>query len=318
MTDVGPATPAFLLVGGAHIDRIARAAVPFRVGASHPGRSVERVGGAVLNAALALRCFGAEVSLLSARGGDAAAESVVRELAERGIDDHGVVWLDRATASYTAILEEHGELVAGIADMAIYDALTPRVLSRRHLKALVAQAPVLLTDANLSTASLDRILNTATGTCGAIAVSPEKVARLAGLLDRIDILFLSAAEARALTGLDASPMITIAALRDMGVRRAVLTDGPRAVTVLDGTSLFQQSPPILDRVTDVTGAGDTLAAVTMLGLARGRPLREAVRLGLAASAIRISTGFAPDTPQAVECMAAQLPNPIDSIKDCVA
>ena len=82
-----------------------------------------------------MRRLGAEVRLCSARGGDPAGERVEEALDAAGIADHSFVWLDRATATYTAILDDRGDLVAGIADMAIYDLLGRRVLAPAPVRA---------------------------------------------------------------------------------------------------------------------------------------------------------------------------------------
>lgn len=322
MTDVGCTARSpvgeMLLVGGAHVDRIARSSVSFRPGASNPGVLRESIGGASLNAAVALRSFGARVRLVSARGGDAGAAAVIDELARHGIEDEAIVWLDRETASYTAILDDTGELVAGVADMAIYDMVTPRALSRRHLREGLASAPALLVDANLSAPTLKALCERTQGLRAAIAVSPEKVVRLREVAPHLDLVFLSLAEARALTGCHGPFGEIRAALSTLGVRRGVVTDGPRAVLVIDGTAAFHQQPASITNVRDVTGAGDTLAAVTFLAYAGGHPLASAVRLGLAASALRITEGLGPETASRAARIAEALPPALPFIEDPVA
>lgn len=307
-----------LLMGAAHPDRIGRSGVPFRPGASNPGILRESIGGAVLNAGIALRCFGARVSLVSARGGDGAAHSVIDELAHHRIEDNAIVWLDRATASYTAILDDNGELVAGIADMAIYDMLSVRALSRRHLRERLAAAEVLLLDANLPATTLHALCTESGALRAAIAVSPEKVTRLRTALPNLDLVFLSRAEARALTNGASGSHEIVTALRELGVRRAIVTDGPRPVLVIDAEAASLQEPPTLVSVRDVTGAGDTLAAITLLQFASGLSLPAAVRWGLAAASLRISDGLGPDTPTAAQRIAAALPSPIPLRQETVA
>lgn len=316
-----PSGGRILCVGAAHVDRIGRSHVPFRLGASNPGALREEVGGACLNAARALRRIGRDVSLLSARGGDAAADTVSAELERAGIDDLSVTWLDRSTASYTALLDDTGELVAGIADMAIYDGLTPRVLRRRHLREALASAHALLVDANLPADTLASLASASAGRVpmGAVAVSPTKVVRLAGILADLDALFLSRAEAVALAGLDPGvPAMEAAhALAARGLRRAAITDGPRPLVVLDGGEIHTLEPPRVEAVRDVTGAGDTLAAVAFAGLISGLPFAEAVRLGSAASALHITTGL-PERDALAACRAlaeaSSIPLPTDETR----
>ncbi|MEO9614978.1 MAG: PfkB family carbohydrate kinase, partial [Nitratireductor sp.] len=98
-----------LAIGGAHIDRRGRVADRFVPGASNPGTMREEVGGGVFNAARVMAGRGSRVALMAARGGDAAGEAVAAAIAQAGIKDLSGVYLDRTTASYTAILDADGD-----------------------------------------------------------------------------------------------------------------------------------------------------------------------------------------------------------------
>jgi hypothetical protein len=110
-----------LAIGGAHIDRTGRLSSPHRPGASNPGHWESTPGGGVFNAARNLARLGHRVALVSPRGGDAAAGQVAAAAREAGIEDCPLTFLDRATPSYTSILEPDGNLVTALADMALYD-----------------------------------------------------------------------------------------------------------------------------------------------------------------------------------------------------
>jgi sugar/nucleoside kinase (ribokinase family) len=280
-----------LAVGAAHLDRRARSLVPFRNGASNPGVVTETIGGSVLNAALAMRRLGAEVHLCSARGGDPAGERVEETLESAGIADHSFVWLDRATATYTAILDDRGDLVAGIADMAIYDLLGRRVLRQRQFRAAAAECDALMLDANLSEVASGGLLERFEGRpTAAIAVSPAKAVRLAPHLGKLSVIFLSRAEAAALVEMTAATDVVRLAqlLGEMGAVRAVITDGPQEAAILEAGSVRLQAPPAVASLRDVTGAGDTLAGVAFRAYVGGMPFDRAVRLGMAAASSRIS------------------------------
>lgn len=285
--------PVFIMaVGAAHLDRRARSSVTFQPRASNPGVVTETVGGAAFNAALAMRLFGTKVLLCSTRGGDSAGQRVAEASANAGIEEHAFVWLDRATATYTAILDDRGDLVAGIADMAIYDLLRHRVLRQRRVRLEMLQANALLIDANLPGETIPYLLDRFVGRpTAAIAVSPAKAMRLASCLPRLGAVFLSRAEAAALVEMTpATETLRLArGLQEMGLRRAVVTDGPLEAAIIDEGQIHLQSPPPVTSLRDVTGAGDTLAGVAFQAFVAGRPFRDAVRLGMAAASRRIST-----------------------------
>ena len=283
--------PRILGIGGAHIDRRGRLAGLFVPGASNPGRMREEVGGVVFNA---LRCASqceAAASLISLRGGDPAGERIAAAIEAAGVDDHSAVFLDRGSPSYTALIDRDGELIAGFADMDLYD-LFPRQLRRTACRATIAEADAILCDANLPEAALELVVAHAGDIpVHAIGISPAKVVRLARLLDRIDVLFLNRREAAALTGLsaDADPGELTRKLRALGLRRGVMTGGGSDLVAFDADDAFAITPPRPSSIVDVTGAGDAIAGVAVASLAQGASFVEAVRAGMAAARLAIET-----------------------------
>jgi sugar/nucleoside kinase (ribokinase family) len=294
--------PHILAAGGAHIDRRGQVSGAYIAAASNPGTMREDVGGGVFNALRTAVRRGAAASLLSLRGGDAAGETVARAIREAGIADLSATFLDRSTPSYTAILDNAGELVVGFADMALYDLAFPKQARRSSLREAAKAADALLVDANLPEAALERLA----GLMGpkpvfAIAISPAKVVRLKAITERLTLAFLNRREVRALTGLDrdAPAAEIVAGLRAAGLRSAVVTAGDHAVVGYDAGCAFQLAPPAPRHVADVTGAGDALAGATVAALLRGQPLRMALREGAAAALLAI------ESPQAVPGFTAR-------------
>lgn len=310
-----------VLFGGAHLDRVARSSVPFQAAASNPGSCREFIGGASFNVARALARQGAEPHIVSARGGDSIAASIEIALEAERIGDGALSWLDRRSASYTAILDETGELRAAVADMEIYDLLTPRALKRAHLRQRLEVAQACIVDANLPSETLAYLAEHKTnGPIFAIAVSPSKVLRLRACLHRLTALFLSRAEAASLAGRpkDSTVEHLAHALSELGLRRAVVTDGPRAAAVLDEGRLVLQIPPPVPTILDVTGAGDTLAAITILESISGAPFADAARVGMCASALHIADELPPHSMPRCRSLAAALPSPTPVHQDPLA
>ena len=171
-----------------------------------PGTMREDVGGGTFNALRTAVQRGAAGALMSVRGGDAAGErggaGDRRRPASR---DLSAIFLDRATPSYTALLDARRRRDRG---------------ARRHgaLRDRLRQAAAARLDARRRSRRPTRC--SATPTCRpprcsgsrrcapgkplfAIAISPAKAVRLAGILPALACLFLNRREAAALTGLDA-------------------------------------------------------------------------------------------------------------------
>jgi len=279
---------ALLGIGGAHIDRIGHVCGNYHPGASNPGRLMTSVGGGCFNALRNAALRGAvPAAMLSARGGDHDGTLVADTMERAGIADLSVVFLDRRTASYTAILDSSGEQIAGLADMDIYEAALPRQLRRKAVRETISSAKALLVDANLPEPALRTICDLAAGPVFAVAISPVKAMRLAAVAERIAAVFMNRREMTALgEGSGASGLSGLAA---RGFKRAVVTGGARSVLVLDGTQRFAVKQPLAGMIADVTGAGDSLAGATIARLiaAPDTPLAEAVRDGVAAAQMTI-------------------------------
>ncbi|MDQ6437185.1 carbohydrate kinase family protein [Mesorhizobium sp. LHD-90] len=306
-------------IGGAHIDRRGRIAVDFVPGASNPGTMREDVGGGACNALRNAVQRGVGGWMLSVRGGDMAGETVAKAIAAAGIRDLSVTFLDRATPSYTALLDRHGDVVAALADMGLYELAIGKQLRRASVRAAVAEADAIFTDANLSAEALARIPKLAgEKPIFAIAISPAKVLRLKTILPALSCLFLNTREAGALTGLspDAPMPAMLDALKTLGLRRAVLSKGADPLLALDGDRRFSLAPPAPERIADVTGAGDALAGATSAALLRGVPLAEAVREGMAAALLALESADAvPALSTAAFAAALALVPPVETLHE---
>ncbi len=286
--------PKLLGIGGAHIDRRGVMAADYIAGASIPGKMTEEAGGGVFNALRVAVQFGVSASLISVRGGDAAGELVATEAKKAGIEDLSSTFLDRTTASYTALLDRHGDVVAALADMDIYEKALPRQITLRKTRDAIDAADALLIDANIPEESMVRLMRIAAQKpVYALAISPAKAVRLRPILGLLAALFLNKREARAILGLapdDTSNSGELAlSLSGLGLSHAVLTDGADAVCMLDdgNTQLF--TPPVSEHVGDVTGAGDALAGANLAALLNGGTFESAVEQGLAAASVTVET-----------------------------
>src|SRR5436305_257330 len=111
-------------IGAAHVDRRGILRGPTILGTSNPGDVHLDFGGVARNVAENLARLGCAVSMLSRVGDDEEGRRVIAHLRFAGIDTALVSRSPvRPTASYTAILENQGELVIGLADMDIYEEI---------------------------------------------------------------------------------------------------------------------------------------------------------------------------------------------------
>lgn len=301
-------------VGGAHLDRIGHVGGEPVAGASNPGRMIETVGGGMLNALRMARLRGTPaMALCSVRGGDGGAIAVEQAIADSGLHDLSGTFLDRMTASYTAIHGPDGDVITALADMDIYESALPRHVRRKPIVAAFQAAQCLMIDANIPAPSLAETVTQANGCIAAMAISAAKVSRLREAGPMLDIVFANTREAGAFADtqdLDA----TLNGLR-LAMPKAVLviSDGPHSVTIaMPGQADMTLTPAPVD-VIDVTGAGDALTGGTMAALATDAfdltdpdSIRNAVLSGMACSACALGQTGPISTPDGLNAYDTHL------------
>jgi sugar/nucleoside kinase (ribokinase family) len=226
------------------------------------------------------------------RGGDAAGDTVARAIAGSGIADLSAVFLDRATPSYTALLDSAGDVVAALADMQLYEIAFSKQLRRAKLREEIAAADAILCDANIPAMGLQRLTSLAgSKPVFAIAISPAKAVRLADVLPALACLYMNRREAAALAGMGGDDPIEaiIDRLRTLGLGRGVITQGSEAVTGFDAFRALSVPPPKPRKIADVTGAGDALAGAMTAALLNGEPFGVALREGMAAALLAVES-----------------------------
>ncbi len=281
-------------IGGMDMDRKARLHAPAVLGSSNPATTEATPGGVARNVAETLARLGLPVSLFSAVGDDPAGTTVLRQTVHAGVDVGGVARQGRAkTATYTAVLQPDGELVIGIADMAILDRLDAHW--GRLILPELAPHDIWFVDANLPEPVLEVVLAAAARagrTVLADPVSAAKAPRLRPVLAAIDVLFPDRLEAAALTGQPvntaAEALSAAAALQAAGVGTVIVTLGAEGLAVDDGGRRAIVPPPPVETVRDVTGAGDAFIAGYIYGLCT-HGAAAALNHGLAAAGLALET-----------------------------
>jgi pseudouridine kinase len=303
-----PDNRPILCVGAANLDRKLRAEGALAMGTSNPASGAESFGGVARNIAENLARMGAAVSLVTAVGSDSSGRALLAHAESLGIDTRGCLRLDDAgSGTYTAVLDAEGQMVVALADMALYDRITPAFLDTRQQQR--AGASLIVADLNLpleSIAALQRDAARDSVALIVVAVSEPKMNRLPDSLAGIRLLILNEGELAARLGRSLSGDAELAAacreLQAQGAEDVVVTLGARGVlfTVPGGGAERLDAPPA--EVVDVTGAGDAFAAAVVLSLhSGGSDLALACRRGLQLSAMTIACRqtvcpqLAPDT-----------------------
>jgi len=253
----------FTVVGAANIDIITKSKAKVIPGDSNPAEVSLKAGGVARNIAAMLALHGEEVSLITAIGNDPFGSLLRDSCTDIGINtDAWIVKRGTSTGVYLAALENDGELYAAFNAMTAPESIRTGEISKH--RELIKQADLLLLDLNLTEKILNAVIDLRDSrTIMVDAVSVSKVPRIAGMLEKIDILKLNRVEAEALTGitLDTKERVKQACyiIVNQGVKRVFVTMGMAGVCAADkhGT-IFVPAMPIA--VKNVSGAGDAFSA----------------------------------------------------------
>ncbi len=287
-------------IGGAHIDRHGMLRAPMVLGTSNPGAIRTSLGGVARNVAQNLTALGCSVLLCSRAGADEAGREVLAQPLDTSLI---TISQTRPTATYTAVLEPDGELVIGLADMDVYEEITPEVLA--PALRLLVQADLWFVDANLPEATIDWLVENARVPVAADAISVAKSRRLVPVLPRLSYLFCNLAQAGALARESFSGSQEAAeAMMAMGTRAGIVSAGAKGIAVYHGEEV-SSLPALAATPRDVTGAGDALVAGTLFGLLQNLDLCAAARLGLAAAAIAVESDGSTATALTREALYAR-------------
>ena len=275
-----------VVVGGTNMDVVARTSAPLVPATSNPGHTRISPGGVGRNIAACLGLLGAPVRLVSAVGDDAFGEEALRVTAACGADVGAVRRVPGATGTYTAILDDGGELVAAVSDMATVDAL---VLETVHL----TDAALVVLDGNLAHAQAARVVSAAAAAGVPLAFEPVSVAKAGRLADLVRELFLvtpNTDEIAALTGRQTDDWrASVADLHERGVEHVWLRTGAGGSWMCSRGQEPVHLPAVPATVVDVTGAGDAMLAAWIAAWLGGADPVAAAREGHRAAAATIES-----------------------------
>jgi pseudouridine kinase len=310
-----------LAIGGANLDIKCRPGVPYRAGTSNPGVIEISAGGVANNVARNLGLLGIRVSLVSAIGRDNAGQRLLLEARRAGVNAALCRRsLRRPTGAYVALLDERGELVGAVSDMAIMDELGPGTI--RAILPALGRCDIAVADCNLPQATLALLARAAIAREIPLvidAVSAAKATRLRSLLAMGQHLFalsLNVQEAAVLSpGLrpEAAALRAFAGrLHRAGVANALVHLGQRGVFVSASDSRSGMQVSRLIRAPrsngrDVTGAGDSALAGTLYGIVRGLDIFAAAGLGQVAAAMTLASTASVSASMSAEALWKRRP-----------
>ncbi len=280
-----PEKDTVVVVGGANVDRKFHIKEEVKYGTSNPSSVSISVGGVARNIAENLGRLGSSVKLITLMGKDQDAV-FIEEACGAFVDFELVEKLeDEETGSYSAILNNEGDLVLGLANMSIYDSLLPNVLKK--YEATLLNTKCIIADLNCPKETVEYLREIAISKNIDFTIVPVSSSKMKNMPDELKgvtyfICNLDEAETyldrRIEQKEDCENAIEL--LLKKGIENVILTVGDRGVYIGNSSGIKHLEAVKVNEVIDVTGAGDAFVGATMHGVLAGESFVEAVQLGL--------------------------------------
>ena len=280
-----PKRQAIVAIGGANVDRKFHIEGSVQLATSNPVNVTTSVGGVARNIAENLGRLGNEVKLMTVLGQDADADKIKKHSEQFISFEMTETMPDQSTGSYSAVLDHQGELVIAMADMAIYDVLSPELISKHESRLLDARC--IVADLNCPKETIEYVLELAKMRnipFAIVPVSSPKMSRMPENLTGVKYFICNRDEAE--TYLSRSLQTeqqfeqAVLDLLSMDIEYVVLTRGSQGVIAGSKAGVERLRTTPLDVVVDVTGAGDAFVSAFLHAALRDEPYIDALRFGL--------------------------------------
>lgn len=269
-------------IGGANVDRKFYVKESLQPGTSNPITSTQNVGGVARNIAENLGKLDMNAKLLTVSGTDKDWDFIHETSAPYMNLEAVTQFMEATTGSYTAVLDETGELLYGLADMDIFDLMIPEWIQIQI--PVLSQAKCILADLNCPKETLTFLHYFATShqiPLILVTVSAPKMQRLPDDLNGLTWLITNQAESEAYFQGRFSGRELADKWLGLGITHVVITNGKEGAVVGNQTDGIHHIPAVeTDKVTDVTGAGDAFSAAVTYAWLKEEKITEVARAGI--------------------------------------
>jgi 1-phosphofructokinase len=300
-----------LVAASPAIDRVAVVADATQRGTVRALRAGELPGGKAIHAGRTAGALGADVTLVLAVAG-ATGRRLVSVLRQEGLTTVPVRLAGGETRrTFTLVDAGHGDVLEVLEPPA---PLTVREADRLAARAARLAGPdaIVAFGGSLPAGTPDDLVARvvrAAGLAGAFtSVDTSGAALEHAIAEAPDLVKPNVPEAEQVLGRAVeSPAEAAEALRERGARAVLLTASADGAVVANESGVLQLRPPPGLRRVNAVGCGDALHGATLALLARGRPLVEAARYGVAAAAEKLGRDLpAAADAAAIECLVGEV------------
>ena len=283
-----------ICIGGANVDRKIRALKPLANKTSNPAISTKTRGGVARNIAENSGRIGLKASLLAYLGADPEGEWILQNTKNYVDVSPTEIIHGKPTGTYTAVLDEDGEMAVALADMTIYNDVKEYFFENNlhHLQS----AKMILLDTNFPAKVIGQVISSCKNTGIPICIAPvsaPKTDKLPASLEGVTWLIANHKEAEALSKLNITSegdyYRAAEVILTKGVEKVVITRGEKGLIYFTNNGEAGALVPPNVPIVEVTGAGDSLIAGILFGYLKGLSTEDACKIGISCSLITLQT-----------------------------
>jgi ribokinase len=294
-----------VVAGSINLDLVVRSSRLPRPGETIIGRETQELaGGKGANQAVAAARLGGNLAMIGRVGDDAFGERLKAGLKAEGIDVSRVAVTPNCASGLAIVAVDDGGENAITVIPGANGRLTPADV--RAAANLIAEADVLLLQLEVPLETVLSTIELAREHDTLVILDPAPApASFPTQLLSVDLVCPNETEAAALTGIAIANLAdakrAAKRLLEMGTHYAIITLGSQGAILCGPDGRSHEIPSFEVQAVDTTAAGDAFAAALGVGLARGKPILEAVRYACAAGALAASRpGAQPAMPTAAD------------------
>jgi ribokinase len=282
--------PRIVVVGSINMDLVARMPRLPRPGETLSGDTFQTIpGGKGANQAVAAARLGASVTLIGRVGDDAFGQVLLNSLREYGVGTDHVLTTPHCSSGVALIgVESSGANSIVVVAGANGQLMPADVLAREQV---IAAADVLIVQLETPVETVATAIRLARQhrVRTILDPAPAPAGSLPADLYRADVISPNQTEAEAMTGIVvhdvATATLAAQSLQRLGASEVVMKLGHLGSLVCNSRGSTEHVPAARAEIIDTTAAGDAFTAGLAVGLAEGKSLSEAARLGGAAGTL---------------------------------
>lgn len=286
-----------ICIGGANIDRKFHVKEKAQLGTSNPIYATHNAGGVARNIAENLGRLGMDVDLISTSGDDND-WSFIEEASSLYMNLETVTQFpEKSTGSYTAVLDSNGELIIALANMEVYEAITPELLLKHDVS--LSQAKCIVADLNCPKETIRFLCHFAKShdiPIVLIPVSSPKMNRLPEDLEGVSWLITNRDESETYFHTEIKNEVdwrlALENWLSLGISNVIITNGKKGSMIGNKDEGIFHVPSIeLEEIIDVTGAGDAFSSAVIYTWLEGKSLPEIAKAGNMNAAKTLQTPY---------------------------